>query len=461
MARPKTPLICQNCGKEFITKQANPKQYPKICSECRKFGGRCETCNTKIPYKRKFCSIECKEKSLKAKKGHKLQGLKIRGENNPAKRPDVRKKIRKGVTQSYINNPDLKFHRGRTYPSRATWGRRFLDGRGNKLKSLLELNIAKLLQKAKINYKYEEKLFFGGHYRYPDFKIGNLIIELCGYMAKKKNIERYKRKLKSYLLDTKFDIIFIVPKEKVFEFVEIQKEFSKKGRHLDIFALKGREIELNLTNLRTVSYSHFLDWYNGPCQRLHSHTSYTIDLYLQGPIKSKWLVDFKEAKEIANKVLDMIDHKVVVNKKNITKIEDEKVYIQWNKRKMELFSNDIFRINFEPTCENITSHLAEIMLEKFKSKGVLLLGLSFREGINNGVTAYTDFQHYSLNELEKVIGFHCLHYFLTGKNFDEIVKSKVKIKQEILKRVKELSEVKFKSKENDCSTIIDEDVERV
>jgi 6-pyruvoyl-tetrahydropterin synthase len=369
-------------------------------------GGKCVICGKAIPYNRLICSQKCKEKLKSTILGHKQQAKKISGDNNPAKRPEVKRKIAIAVTKSYINNPKLRKTRGK-YLTKNTFGRRFLDGKGNKLKSLIELEVAKHLQTLGLNYEYEPRMFFGGHYVYPDFRISNVIIEVCGYIFNKKTLNHYLNKLRRFLVYTDYDVVFLVPQEYLHNFVSIKKEFDKKGRHVDIFELEtSREVELTLENVDTVSYSHFLEWYDGKCKHLHSHTSYNVDLYLQGFFKSKWLVDYKEAKKIAKKVLEKIDHKVVVFDKYVTKKTKKEIYISWKKRELKLLSSDVCIVQFEPTCENITCWLARQMLEKFKEFGVILLSLSFREGINNGVTCYSYIQYYKLKDLERILAFH-------------------------------------------------------
>jgi 6-pyruvoyl-tetrahydropterin synthase len=401
-------LVCQLCKKIFNSNQVNPNQYPKYCKECLESGGKCKTCGKPIKIHMKFCSVPCREKDPKTIKGHKIQGSKMKGNNNPSRWDWVKEKIAKGITQSYIDNPELRISRG-NHPNTVWWNRRYLDGKGNALRSSLELDIAQMLQKWKLNYEYEPKLFINGHYRYPDFKINNLVIEVCGYIVNDETLQGYKTKLCDYLNYTDFEIVFLIPVEHIHEFENIWKKFTQKNRHLDIISLDSkRQTEIFIENVDTVSYSHFLEWYDGACQQLHSHTSYIIDLYLHGPVVAKWVIDFKEAKEIAKKILKKIDHKVVVKRDYVTSQNDERVSISWKNRNMNLLLTDVCMVDFEPTCENITGWLAQLMLNEFKLHGVLDLGLSFREGIDKGVTHYVEVHRHELQELKKILGFHLM-----------------------------------------------------
>lgn len=402
-------VICLNCGKEFQSKEANPNAYPKYCSECLESGGKCPMCGKNMPVKRKFCSKECSEKNVVTISGHKKQGKKIKGENNPAKRDDVRQKIALGVCKSYINNPELRASRGNHSVSRRRnfTKTKYLDGRGNILKSKIELGVAQFLQQLGLDYEYEHQLFINGHYRYPDFKIKNILIEACGYMIDEKTIESYKERLVEYLTYTDFDVIYIVPRQFAYKFTEIEQEFRMKNRHMDLMVFEdGKEVELFVEDVDTVSYSHFLEWYDGPCQHLHSHTSYIIDLYLAGVIKTKWLMDFKEIKVIAKKILEKIDHKVVVYSKYITEQTENQVKIEWKERTMTLLKCDVCIVDFEPTCENLTSWMTEEMLNEFKLLGVTEISLSFREGIDKGVSVYSCIKFYEMEKLEEILGFH-------------------------------------------------------
>ena len=100
-------VSCFNCRKEFVVKQYNSKRLPKICPTCREKGSECPICNSKMPFTRIYCD-NCINTAKKTELWeHKLQGSKIKGNNNPAKRPEVREKISNNVDKSYKNNPNL------------------------------------------------------------------------------------------------------------------------------------------------------------------------------------------------------------------------------------------------------------------------------------------------------------------------------------------------------------------
>jgi len=108
--------------------------------------------------------------------------------------------------------------------------------------------------------------------------------------------------------------------------------------------------------------AHALWNYDGACKNIHGH-SYRLFVTLIGRpiddennVKFGMVLDFKDLKEIVNRtVVDVLDHSLVVYKKaegpalDSVKKMYEKVYV----------------LEFQPTCENLILHIAEILQAAF------------------------------------------------------------------------------------------------
>jgi 6-pyruvoyltetrahydropterin/6-carboxytetrahydropterin synthase len=104
--------------------------------------------------------------------------------------------------------------------------------------------------------------------------------------------------------------------------------------------------------------AHVLEGYDGLCKNIHGH-SYVLFVTLKGRIsedtldpKLGMLMDFSSLKKIVNdKVIKIFDHSLML-------INNTKIDIS------SLFSCDdsrIIKLPFQPTCENLVVHFAEII----------------------------------------------------------------------------------------------------
>lgn len=95
------------------------------------------------------------------------------------------------------------------------------------------------------------------------------------------------------------------------------------------------------------SAAHQLRHYRGKCEQLHGH-NWDVEITLSGKDvdKTGFVIDFKDAKRIINKVVDSLDHKYLNSLKP-------------------------FRKN-NPTTENLARLIYEQLLPAFKRRGVKL-----------------------------------------------------------------------------------------
>lgn len=183
----------------YVTGTRRPKC--KVCGKPTKFltfeKGYGSTCSLKCSHRTK----EYRQSASKIHKGRKspLKGktyLEIygtltpscgyqKGSKNIAKRTDIRKKISKGVKNSYT--PELlqkrreeaykrKFYKG-------SFKKKFYDDYGNYFRSTLESNFSNFLHKNGIEFEYEKEVkLLNGKRKIVDFVIDNKVyIEISGY----------------------------------------------------------------------------------------------------------------------------------------------------------------------------------------------------------------------------------------------------------------------------------------
>lgn len=132
---------------------------------------------------------------------------------------------------------------------------------------------------------------------------------------------------------------------------------------------------IRVTREFTFEMAHALWNYDGPCRNIHGH-SYKLYVTVFGkPLldsantKHGMVIDFSELKRIVKEnVIDYFDHSVVISSqagdlelKNIREMFD-KFYI----------------VSYQPTCENLVIHMADILKEKLPS-GIDLFSLRLCE----------------------------------------------------------------------------------
>ncbi|PLX03038.1 MAG: 6-carboxytetrahydropterin synthase QueD [Marinilabiliales bacterium] len=105
--------------------------------------------------------------------------------------------------------------------------------------------------------------------------------------------------------------------------------------------------------------SHALWNYNGKCKNLHGH-SYKLFVTVKGKTiednknpKDGMVIDFGELKQIVNKkIVDIYDHAVIINKSAAGDHIDE----------IPQMFQRIIKTDYQPTCENMVAHFANIII---------------------------------------------------------------------------------------------------
>jgi hypothetical protein len=136
------------------------------------------------------------------------------GDKNPSTRPEVRRKIRDKL-HILVENNDSRVMKG----LRSGWNNhpaskpKYPDGRGNLLRSKLEVNVAKVLQELNLDYVYEPRIC--GYF--PDFQIvkfckpTNKLIEFDGGMRSE---DVMKKKLVAYT-NAGYDVLVLTHSSRI------------------------------------------------------------------------------------------------------------------------------------------------------------------------------------------------------------------------------------------------------
>lgn len=416
-------LVCNACGNEFPQKQQNSLHLGKICTNCKKTGGKCIICNTAI----RFGGIYCKRCMALARKtelwGHSLQGSKILGKKNPAKRKDVRKKISLGVKESWEDLIVRKRH---------------LEGRCNcqgtrEFSSKLERKFAKFLENSGFQFEYEPAVKVGDKCLRPDFVVDKKIpIEVAGWLFSHQT-EDYLAQYEKYgkeidLLLEVFDIIILLTyKSCAGYFAERYKNLSI-GKNVIVVTFPeqvksyGRQEVVTITkkNICNIDYSHFLVFHEAACKQFHGHTSWNIGGVVTGHLTHQGMVvDYKEFKKIVKGVAKKLDHKLIIRSKYVTEEVGDIVVIEYftdKYHRLELPKEEVFILknDNEPTLEHITTEFAEMVLSKMPNN-VVEVGISLTEGTSNGGISFATRYIYDFSCIKDIINFYRIADFAPNK----------------------------------------------
>lgn len=141
------------------------------------------------------------------------------------------------------------------------------------------------------------------------------------------------------------------------------------------------------SNIR-FSSAHIIPEYE-KCGRLHGHT-YAVHLKVFGEKDGKGIiVDFTIVKEILRKIVNTLDHKVLIPEKNnvveIEKTDGSIKIISDNKRYVFPREDCVFLPVESTSAENLASYILEKFLDKFSFSGnIEVVEIGVDEGFGQG-----------------------------------------------------------------------------
>ncbi|MGI0010353.1 MAG: 6-pyruvoyl trahydropterin synthase family protein, partial [Nitrosopumilaceae archaeon] len=221
---------------------------------------------------------------------------------------------------------------------------RYIDRKGNLLRTRTELSIAEMLSFLDIKYEYNHKLTLkDGKNVVVDFKTEKGLIEV---IDDEKDITKYKE-IKCEFPETKIIAIG-------------HPKFTAQIKELeDVVFYKTRDVQTGSIFIEDPSfafdYAHILPLVE-KCSILHGHTS-SVMVELVGEMKNNMLIDFSEAKKIIKEVISILDHKFFINKKYLIKEDNLHYKIVFDGPKgmfdLQVPKNTTYLLEGEATVENL------------------------------------------------------------------------------------------------------------
>ena len=251
---------------------------------------------------------------------------------------------------------------------------RYIDKKGNLLRSRTELSIAEMLSFLGVEYEYNYSLTLkNGNKVNVDFKTEKGLIEV---IDDEKDISKYKE-LKNDPVDTKLIAIG-------------HPKLAAKLRELDDIVLyKTKEVQTGSIFMEDPSfafdYAHILPLVE-KCSILHGHTS-SVMVELVGEMKNNLLIDFGDAKKIIKEVISVLDHKFFINKKYLAKEDGLHYNIKFDGPKgqfdLQVPKNTTYLLEGEATVENLSTEIIKLLVPKMP-KNIEAVGVYIYEGYNKG-----------------------------------------------------------------------------
>jgi len=250
---------------------------------------------------------------------------------------------------------------------------RYIDKKGNLMRTRTELTIAQMLSFLDEDYEYDHKIMLkNGSSVIVDFKTKRGLIEV---IDNEEDIKKYN-KIKENLPEEK--IMAIGHPKYTAQIKELQDMvFYDKTPQTGSIFLEDPSFSFD--------YAHILPLVE-KCSILHGHTS-SVMVELVGQMKDNLLVDFGIAKKIIKEVVAEFDHKFFINRKYLKKEDGSHYQIQFEGPKgmfdIQVPKNTAYLLEGEATVENLSSEIIKLLAPKLP-QNVEAVGVYIYEGYNKG-----------------------------------------------------------------------------
>lgn len=252
---------------------------------------------------------------------------------------------------------------------------RYLDGKGNLLKSRAELSVARMLAFLGHDYRYNAGVALPDGSRISvDFAVDDKYIEVIDSEADEARFRRVKEALPG------LDVIAIG-----------HSRFASKVEEMDSLFLYDEPGKVQTGSIfiedpsLAFDYAHILPLVE-KCSVLHGHTS-TVMVEIIGSMKNNLVIDFGDAKRIIKDTLNAIDHKFFINKKYLQKEDDTHYYVAFEGPRgyfnLQLPKMTTYMMSGEATVENLSTEIIRLLAPRMPPN-VEALGVYIYEGVNKG-----------------------------------------------------------------------------
>jgi 6-pyruvoyltetrahydropterin/6-carboxytetrahydropterin synthase len=250
---------------------------------------------------------------------------------------------------------------------------KYIDKKGNLLKTRTELTVAQMLTFLENDYEYNHEITLKNGTKVKiDFKTEKGLIEV---IDNDKDIEKYKQ-VKEDFPEKK--VMAIGHAKYVAQIKELQDiVFYDKTPQTGSIFLEDASFSFD--------YAHILPLVE-KCSILHGHTS-SVMVELVGQMKNNLLVDFGIAKKIIKEVVNEFDHKFFINRKYLKKEDDSHYQINFDGPKgmfdLQVPKDTTYLLEGEATVENLSSEIIKLLVPKMPAN-VEAVGVYIYEGYNKG-----------------------------------------------------------------------------
>jgi len=250
---------------------------------------------------------------------------------------------------------------------------RYIDKKGNLMRTRTELTIAQMLSFLDEDYEYDHKLILkNGDSVIIDFKTKKGLIEV---IDNEEDIKKY-----NIIKENS-------PQEKIMAIGH--PKYTAQIKELQDIVFYDKTPQTGSIFLEDPSfsfdYAHILPLVE-KCSILHGHTS-SVMVELVGQMKDNLLVDFGIAKKIIKEVVAEFDHKFFINRKYLKKEDESHYQIQFDGPKgmfdIQVPKNTAYLLEGEATVENLSSEIIKLLAPKLP-QNVEAVGVYIYEGYNKG-----------------------------------------------------------------------------
>ena len=249
---------------------------------------------------------------------------------------------------------------------------RYIDKKGNLLRTRTELTIAQMLSFLEEEYQYDAEITLkNGKTAKIDFKTAKGLIEV---IDSEDDITKYKEVKDNF--DQKIMAVG-------------HPKYSAQIKELEDIVFYDKTPQTGSIFLEDASfsfdYAHILPLVE-KCSILHGHTS-SVMVELVGQMKNNLLLDFGEAKKIIKEVVSIFDHKFFINEKYLKQEDDTHYQIQFEGPKgmfdLQVPKNTTYLLQGEATVENLSTEIIKLLAPKMP-QNVEAVGVYIYEGYNKG-----------------------------------------------------------------------------
>ena len=250
---------------------------------------------------------------------------------------------------------------------------RYIDKKGNLLKTRTELTVAQMLAFLEQEYQHNHKITLNnGDTITVNFKTKKGLIKV---IDSDEDIEKYRQIKEDFPQDK---VMAIGHAKYVAQIKELQDiVFYDKTPQTGSIFLEDASFSFD--------YAHILPLVE-KCSILHGHTS-SVMVELVGQMKDNLLLDFGVAKKIIKEVVNIFDHKFFINRKYLKKEDDTHYQIQFDGPKgmfeLQVPKDTTYLLEGEATVENLSSEIIKLLVPKMPSN-VEAVGVYIYEGYNKG-----------------------------------------------------------------------------